>query len=162
MHARILCLAIRRRPGQDGRRSVGPAVSQKTIAIVWIAGLLLALAAYEVGPDHFVAEAFGLFDRLAGSLQQVLLEMGMRAYDVLRALALGLFAIFFVLSLVAVQRGLPARWTLLTVTALFIILVWHEGPEATGHWTLAFLLAAMGAASVTRRLSSTPPVQWRP
>jgi len=141
----------------------GPSVPQRTIAIVWVAGLLLALAAYEVGPDHFVAEVFTVFDTLTGTVQQALREMGMRAYDVLRALALGLFAIFFVLSLIAVQRGLPARWTLLTVTLLFLILVWHEGPEATGHWTLAFLLAATGAASVTRRLSGPSALpQWRP
>jgi len=144
-----------------GPEPQGRPVPQRSIAIVWIAGLLLALAAYEVGPDHFVVQVFALFDTLAGSLQHALRELGMRAYDVLRALALGLFSIFFVLSLIAVQRGVPARWTLLTVTLLFLILVWHEGPEATGHWTLAFLLAATGAASVTRRLASTPPVPWR-
>jgi len=136
-------------------------VPQRTIVIVWIAGLLLALAAYEVGPDDFVTSAFALFDTAAAALQRLLRDLGMRAYDVLRALALGLFVIFFVLSLLAVQRGLPARWTLFAVTLLFLILVWHEGPEASGHWTLAFLLAATGAASVTRRLSSSPP-DWRP
>ncbi len=134
---------------------------QRTIVIVWIAGLLLALAAYEVGPDDFVTSAFALFDTAAAALQRLLRDLGMRAYDVLRALALGLFVIFFVLSLLAVQRGLPARWPLFAVTLLFLILVWHEGPEASGHWTLAFLLAATGAASVTRRLSSSPP-DWRP
>jgi hypothetical protein len=136
-------------------------VPQRTIVIVWIAGLLLALAAYEVGPDDFVTSAFALFDTAAAALQRLLRDLGMRAYDVLRALALGLFVIFFVLSLLAVQRGLPARWPLFAVTLLFLILVWHEGPEASGHWTLAFLLAATGAASVTRRLSSSPP-DWRP
>jgi hypothetical protein len=140
-------------------------VPQRTIIIVWIAGLLLAMAAYEVGPDDFVTAAFALIDTAAGSLQRVLRDLGMRAYDVVRALALGLFVIFFVLSLIAVQRGLPARWTLFVVTLLFLILVWHEGPEASGHWTLAFLLAATGAASITRRLSCPPPQalpQWRP
>jgi hypothetical protein len=140
------------------------AVPHRTLIIVWTAGLLLALAAYAMGPDQVVAAAFMLFDRLAAAVQSSLRDLGMRAYDVLRALSLGLFAIFFVLSLVAVGRGLPARWTLFAVTLLFLILVWHEGPEATGHWTLAFVLAATGAASITRRLASTPPVlpQWRP
>jgi hypothetical protein len=138
-------------------------VPQRTILIVWAAGLLLALAAYEVGPDDFVSAAFALIDSATGTVQRLLHDLGMRAYDVVRALALGLFAIFFVLSLIAVQRGLPARWTLFVVTLLFLILVWHEGPEASGHWTLAFLLAATGAASVTRRLSAPAALpQWRP
>jgi hypothetical protein len=46
---------------------------------------------------------------------------------------------------------------LLIVSLLFLVLVWHEGPEATGHWLLAFMLAAAGAASMTRRLSELPP-----
>ena len=131
----------------------GPRTQRRTIALIWIAGLLLALAAYTVGPDDFVRAAFLLFDRLAENVQIALHDLGARTYDVLRALALGLFAIFFVLSVLAAQRGLPARGTLLIVTLLFLLLVWHEGPEATGHWTLAFLLAAAGAASVTRRLA---------
>jgi hypothetical protein len=139
-------------------------VQHRTIIIVWGAGMLLALAAYTIGPDHFVASTFALFDGLAAVVQSTLRDLGMRAYDVVRALALGLFAIFFILSLIAAGRGLPARGTLFIVTLLFLILVWHEGPEATGHWTLAFVLAASGAASVTRRLASSPPVipQWRP
>jgi len=139
-------------------------VQHRTIIIVWGAGMLLALAAYTIGPDHFVASTFALFDGLAAVVQSTLRDLGMRAYDVVRALALGLFAIFFILSLIAAGRGLPARGTLFIVTLLFLILVWHEGPEATGHWTLAFVLAASGAASVTRRLAATPSVlpQWRP
>ncbi len=139
-------------------------MQHRTIIIVWGAGMLLALAAYTIGPDHFVASTFALFDGLAAVVQSTLRDLGMRAYDVVRALALGLFAIFFILSLIAAGRGLPARGTLFIVTLLFLILVWHEGPEATGHWTLAFVLAASGAASVTRRLASSPPVipQWRP
>lgn len=153
-----------KRPGETGCGVVARcAVPQRTILIVWAAGLLLALAAYEIGPDDFVSAAFALIDQAAGTVQRVLHEMGMRAYDVVRALALGLFAIFFVLSIIAVQRGLPARWTLFVVTLLFLILVWHEGPEASGHWTLAFLLAATGAASVTRRLSAPASLpQWHP
>ncbi len=54
-------------------------------------------------------------------------------------------------------RGLPSRGLLLVVTLLFVVLVWHEGPEATGHWLLAFLLAAAAAASMTRRLMEAPP-----
>ncbi len=144
--------------------NTGYPVPNRIVVIVWVAGLLLALAAYSVGPDAFVEAAFGFFANLSATLRQALSDMGMRFYDVLRALALGLFAIFFVLSLVATQRGLPGRGAMVIVSLLFLVLVWRQGPEATGHWLLAFLLAATAAANVTRRLMYTPPVlpQWRP
>lgn len=139
-------------------------MSNRVVIIVWVAGLLLALAAYAAGPDHFVAAVFGFIESLAATLRQMVSDMGTRAYDVLRALALGLFAIFFVLSLVAVQRGLRGRGTLVIVTLLFLVLVWRQGAEATGHWLLAFLLAATAASNVTRRLMYAPPVLpgWPP
>ena len=125
----------------------------KTIGIVWGVGLVLAVLVYAVGPDRFLESMFIDADRLADALQASLLALGARAYDVVRALAIACFAVFFGLSIVAAGRGLPARWLLVGITLLFLMLVWHEGPEATGHWLLAFALAAAGAASMTRRLA---------
>jgi hypothetical protein len=124
---------------------------------VWVAGLTLAAIVYAVGPDRFLAAAFDLSDRIADAIQHALLAFGARAYDLLRALAIASFAIFFALSVIATGRGLPGRWLLFIVTLLFLLLVWHEGPEATGHWMLALVLAVAGAASMTRRLTEIPP-----
>ena len=88
--------------------------------------------------------------------------MGGRALDVMRALALGCFAIFFVLSVVATGRGLAGRWLMLWVSLLFLLLVWHQGPEATAHWVLAFVLAAAAAMNVTRRLAAYGAPAGRP
>ncbi len=129
----------------------------RTVAIVWIAGLTLAAIVYAVGQDNFLSAAFDLSDRIADDIQHALLAFGARAYDVLRALAIASFAVFFVLSVIAAGRGLPGRWLLFVVTLLFLLLVWHEGPEATGHWMLAFVLAVAGAASMTRRLTELAP-----
>jgi hypothetical protein len=130
----------------------------RSIAIVWAVGLLAAAIVYSVGPDRFLDDAFGVADRLEDAAQAALLLVGARAYDVVRALAIACFGVFFALSVIAAGRGLPARWLLVVVTLLFLTLVWHEGPEATGHWILAFALAAAGAASMTRRLADSRPV----
>jgi hypothetical protein len=126
----------------------------RTIRLVWGVGLVLALLVYAIGPDRFLENVFVDADRLADAVQDALLALGARAYDLVRALAIACFAVFFGLSIVAAGRGLPARWLLVGVTLLFLMLVWHDGPDATGHWLLAFVLAACGAASMTRRLSS--------
>jgi hypothetical protein len=128
----------------------------RTVTVVWVVGLVLAALVYLIGPDRFLEDAFADADRLAEAAQLALLQAGARVYDVVRALAIACFAIFFALSVIAAGRGQPARGLLLIVSLLFLVLVWHEGPEATGHWLLAFLLAAVGAASMTRRLSGGP------
>jgi peptidoglycan/LPS O-acetylase OafA/YrhL len=127
-------------------------VRNRTVGIVWGAGLTLALLVYLVGPDQFLDQAFGFADHLAGAMREALLTLSGRAYDVIRALAIACFTVFFVLSVVATGRGLPGQGMLVGVTLLFLILVWHQGPEASGHWVLAFLLSATAAANVTRRL----------
>jgi hypothetical protein len=128
----------------------------RTVTVVWVVGLILAALVYLIGPDRFLENAFADADRLAEAVQLALLQAGARVYDVVRALAIACFAIFFALSVIAAGRGQPARGLLLIISLLFLVLVWHEGPEATGHWLLAFLLAAAGAASMTRRLSGGP------
>ncbi len=134
----------------------------RTLFVVWGVGIALAAAVYAVGPDQFLERLFLEADRLADNLQFALLTLGARAYDVVRALAIACFAVFFALSVVAAGRGLPARWLLVGVTLLFLMLVWHEGPEAITHWLLAFVLAATGAASMTRRLAERRPMMPPP
>ncbi len=132
-------------------------MQHRAVSIIWAAGLGVAVLVYLVGPDDFLAAAFAFADHLAGGLRDLVLRLGGRAYDLLRAFAIACFVVFFGLSIVANGRGLPSRGLLLVVTLLFVVLVWHEGPEATGHWLLAFLLAAAAAASMTRRLMEAPP-----
>jgi hypothetical protein len=134
----------------------------RTVAIVWVVGLGLAALVYLVGPDRFLENLFADADRLAEATQLALLRAGARAFDVVRALAIACFGIFFALSVVAAGRGQPARALLLIISLLFLVLVWHEGPDAAGHWLLAFLLSAAGAASMTRRLSEPPPRSLAP
>ncbi len=124
----------------------------KTVTIVWAVGLVLAALIYALGPDDTLATLFAWADQAADMLQRGVAELGGRAFDVLRALAVGCFAVFFALCVIATGRGQSTVWLALWVSLLFLLLVWHQGREATGHWTLAFLLSAAAALHVTRRL----------
>lgn len=135
-------------------------VQNRTVTLVWIGGLILAALVYAIGPDQFLATVFAFADHFAGEVQRAIQGFGDRAYDVLRALAVACFAVFFVLSIIAAGRGLPVRTVLVVVTLLFLVVVWHEGPEASGHWLVAFALAAGGAASVSRQLAMQPRPVW--
>ena len=126
----------------------------RTVTVVWVVGLALAALIYALGPDDALATLFAWADQAGVALQQAVAELGGRAFDVLRALAVGCFAVFFALCVIATGRGLPTLWLMLWVSLLFLLLVWHQGREATGHWTLAFLLSGAAALNVTRRLEA--------
>ena len=127
-------------------------VRSRTVTIVWVVGLALAALIYAIGPDDALDTLFAWADQAGIALQHAVAELGGRAFDVLRALAVGCFAVFFVLCVVATGRGQSTVWLMLWVSLLFLLLVWHQGREATGHWTLALLLSAAAALHVTRRL----------
>ena len=127
-------------------------MQNRTVTIVWVAGLLLAIFIYALGPDDTLAALFGLADRAGLAIQRAANALGGRAFDILRALAVACFAVFFALCVVATGRGRPTLWLMLGVSVLFLALVWHQGREATGHWTLALLLSAAAALNVTRRV----------
>jgi hypothetical protein len=131
-------------------------VRSSTVGVVWAVGLVVAALIYVMGPDDALATLFAWADQAGAALQHAVAELGGRAFDILRALAIGCFAVFFALCVIAAGRGQSTVWLMLWVSALFLLLVWHEGREATGHWTLAFLLAAAAALNVTRRLEGRP------
>ena len=128
-------------------------MQNRTVTIIWAAGLALAVLVYALGPDDALAALFDFADRTGAALQQAVAALGGRAFDMLRALAVGCFGVFFALCVVATGRGRPTLWLMLWVSLLFLLLVWHQGREATGHWTLALVLAVAAALNVSRRLA---------
>ncbi len=137
----------------------GRVVQNRSVAAVWAVGLTLAVLIYVLGPDDALATLFDLADSTAGAVQRMVAELGGRAFDMLRALTVGCFVVFFALGVLASGRGHPQTWLMLWVSLLFLLLVWHQGREATGHWTLAFLLAAAAALNMTRRLGPVANVR---
>ncbi len=129
------------------------AVRERSVAVVWVGGACLAAVIYLVGPDRFLWSAFDFLDQAAGALQDLVAHLSNRAFDLLRAGAIALFAVFWGLAVVARRRGVAVGSAMFWVTLLFLVLVWRQGPGQTRHWLLAFLLTALAAGSVTRRLA---------
>lgn len=128
-------------------------MQNRVVTVVWVVGLVLAALVYALGPDDTLASVFAFAEAVGDTVQRAIAELGGRAFDVLRALAIGCFAVFVVLSIVAAGRGLAGQWLMLWVSLGFLLLVWRQGPEATAHWVLAFTLAACAALNATRRLT---------
>ncbi len=136
-------------------------MQRNTIAVVWLVGALLALGAYLIGPDRFLHVSFAVLLDMQATFQTFLAGITVKAFELIRALAIGLFVVFLVLGLIAAQRGLRARAALVSLTVLYLALLYpaiYGQYVSGGHWTGAFLLAGVGAVVMTRRLiSATPP-----
>ncbi len=133
-------------------------MQRNTIGLVWLIGILLTLGLYATGPDRFLHASFDLLLRTQDFLQAVIVGFTVEAFQWVRALAIGLFAVFVVLGFLAVRRGLRARAALVTVTALFLALLYPAMDGAyvpASRWSGAFLLASVGALVMTRRLLSS-------
>ncbi len=127
----------------------------KTIALIWVTGLALALALYAIGPDRFVSRLFYGVEELSARLQDAIFLLGTQAFEAMRAMAIAFYVVFVALATVASRRGVRARAALLLVSALFLLLLLGPGsgtPTYPDRWMEAFVLAAVGAGVMTQRL----------
>ncbi|MGI4978751.1 MAG: hypothetical protein ACRYG6_17570 [Janthinobacterium lividum] len=128
---------------------------RNTVGVVWAVGLLLAAGLYLAGPDRFGTIVVEDVAWAAQEVQGAFYLLGAQAFDAARALAIGVFAVFVALCLVAVGRGLRARGALLAVSAVYLFLL--LGPDSgepilPDRWLGALLVAGVGALVMTRRL----------
>lgn len=146
-------------------------MQRQTIGLIWIGGLVLAAALYAVGPDRFLAACLDLLENLEYGFHYLLFFLGTQAFNVVRALAIALFAVFLVLGFTAARRGLRAGWALVIVTVVFLVLVWRPeagSPGSISRWFAALVLALSGAVVMTQRLmgpgrvNRPPPGSWPP
>jgi hypothetical protein len=135
-------------------------VRRNTVGLVWLVGILLTVALYATGPDRFLQVSFDVLLHLQDVFQAIVASFTVQALELVRALAVGLFAVFVGLAVLASRRGLRARAALVVVTALFLALLYPAMGGyylSTSRWFGAFLLAAVGALVMTRRLLSPVP-----
>jgi hypothetical protein len=102
--------------------------------------------------------SFGWLMHLRETLDAALAALALNTFDLMRALAIGLFPVFLVLCGMALHRGVPARGALIAVTLVFILLLAaplrHGEVISDARWTGAFLLVLVGSVAMTRRLSN--------
>ncbi len=144
---------------------------RNSLAVIWLCGFLATVAVYEVGPDRFVAQLSYALSHLGDTLDALASQLIYGAFDLMRALALGLFGVFVVLCAVANRRGIRSIRTLVVVGFLFLALIgafgFGDDVSISRHWLGAFVLAGVGALVMTRRLSRpaalvTPGTGWMP
>jgi hypothetical protein len=134
-------------------------MDRRTIGAIWVGGILLMVALYLIGPQHFIRaceEFFGQFWSFIGQLIDVLMQ---RAFDAVRAAAIGLYVVFVVLALLAGHRGIRSGGALFVVTVLFALLLGTGWYSSTTGWFSAALVACIGALVMTGRLLRQPPMR---
>ena len=123
---------------------------RNTIALVWLGGILLAAVVYASGPGRFIYATLATLDHALWEFQAWIGFVAVQAFDLVRAAAIALFAVFLVLGVMASQRGRASG--LIGVTVLFLALVMLGGYESRFCWLAALAVAGAGALHMTRRL----------
>ena len=135
-------------------------MSRNTVALVWLGGIVFAVLLYAAGPGHFIYAALASLDQAVWAFQNWVGFVALQAFDVVRAAAIALFAVFLVLGFIAAQRGRSSG--LIGVTVLFVGLVALGGYQSRFCWLAALAVAGAGALNMTRRLIEPPArAPWR-
>jgi hypothetical protein len=137
----------------------GKSVRRETILMIWIGGLVLAVALYLIGPDRFIDVCLAVIDRIDAAFRNLVAELGAQTYGVVRAFAIAIYVVFAVLAFLASQRGRRGLWSLIVVTATFLLLVWRPYavyPAPISRWIAALVLVVIAAVIMTQRLMATP------
>lgn len=128
------------------------------VTIAWAAGLGLAILAYAVGPQAFMAQLGDGFDTAMWRLGEFIASLSLAGRDAVRALAIGVYATFAVLSVMVIRRGGRGRAMLFWISLLFFALVGRAAmlEASNGRWLVALLLALFGAATMSQRMRQPP------
>ncbi len=137
-------------------------MDRKTIALVWIGGVVLMAALYWIGPQDFIHACEAFIARAWWFLGDLIDTLAERAFDALRAAAIALYAVFLVLAVLARHRGLRSGGAWFIVTVLFLLLVGTHWYEPGTRWFAAAVLAGVGACVMTARLLHPRPLPRDP
>ncbi len=127
------------------------------VMLAWALGLGLAVLAYAVGPQYFLFRVVDYVHLAAWRFGEIIGDLSLVARDVVRALAIGLYATFVVLAMTVLRRGGRAKGALIVVTLLFLVLIGQVevATENNTRWIMALALSGFGAIVMTNRLRQT-------
>ena len=131
-------------------------MDRRIIALVWIGGVVLMAAVYAIGPQHFLAACEAFIVAAAQFLDDLAATLMWRAFEVMRAAAIALYAVFVVLAVLAMRRGLRVGGMLVGVSIVFLLLVRTDWYDPGTKWLAAALLTAIAAGVTTRALALRP------
>jgi hypothetical protein len=131
-------------------------MDRRTIGLIWLGGIVLMVALYAIGPQHFIAVCEQFVADAVTWLSDLIETVMLRAFEVVRAAAIALYVVFVVLSVLAMQRGMHAGGALVVVSVVFLLLVRTSWYGADEKWFAALVLMAVAAGMLTRRLILAP------
>jgi hypothetical protein len=130
---------------------------RRIVALVWAGGIALMAVVYAIGPRYFLASCEALALAAARLLDALAVTLMWRAFEVMRAAAIALYAVFLVLSVLAARRGQRVGGMPIGVSVVFLLLVRTDWYDPGASWFAAALLTAVAAAVTTKRLLHAPP-----
>jgi hypothetical protein len=133
-----------------------PRVTRTTIALVWLGGTILGALLYLTGPAHSIGALLAVIDRAESMGLSVIAFLSTQTFDLVRAAAMALFAVFVVLGILASHRGVGQGSGLVGISVLFVVLIAIGGYQSRFCWFAALLVAGAGAISMTHRLVRPP------
>jgi hypothetical protein len=131
-------------------------MDRRTIALIWLGGIVLMLAIYVIGPQNFIATCEQFVADGVAWLGNLIDTLMLRAFEVVRAAAIAMYVVFVVLAVLAMGRGLRAGGMLFVVSAVFLLLVRTDWYAPGTKWLAACVLAAVAAGTLTKRLLHAP------
>ena len=132
---------------------------REQILMIWIGGIVLAVALYAVGPDRFIDACWNLLDSIDTVFRDLVAQFGERAYGVVRAFTIAIYVVFAVLCVLASRRGQSGLWPLIVVSMVFLMLTWRPFsfyPAPLGRWMASLILVVVAALIMTQRLMASP------
>jgi hypothetical protein len=132
-------------------------LDRRLIGLIWIAGAVLMVAVYVIGPQHVLAAGEVLLLAATRAVDAVLSALMWRGLELLRAAAIALYGVFVVLAVLAMQRRVPVGGMLFGISLLFLLLARTDWFDPGTRWLAAVVLNAIAATTVTKRLLHVPP-----
>ena len=132
-------------------------MDRRTIASIWLGGVVLMVVLYIGGPQHVIELCQVYFAQFWSFIGDLIDALTQRAFDVVRAAAIALYVVFVVLALLAGHRGLRSGAALFVITVVFLMLVGTHWYAPGTKWFSAAVLAGVGAGMMTSRLMRPAP-----
>jgi len=131
-------------------------VDRRTIGLIWIGGVVLMVAIYTIGPEHFIATCEQFIANALNWLGELIDTLMLRAFEAVRAAAIAMYAVFVVLAVLAMRRGLRTGGMLVVVSVVFLLLVRTSWYGSNTRWFAAAAVTAVAALVLTQRLLHGP------
>ena len=133
-------------------------MDRRSIGLIWVGGAVLMVVIYLIGPQHFLATCQQLISDAFWWLNDFVVALTQRAFEVVRAAAIALYVVSVVLAVLAIRRGLRAGGMMVVVTIVFLVLVRTDWYDEGTKWLAAAVLTAISAIVLTSRLMHPPPL----